>query len=133
MCGSAVESIRQRLRQYPDLRIEETPDSVTVFPVSEDGFTVSIHEHDEENYTVSFSGWHEEFDSAAETVSCFFFGLSDQCRLRVLSRGSFDYRWFVQCRRDAVWQDDSETGLLLFPFWLRRRERYLQNHVTQVI
>ena len=96
------------------------------------GFPVRLDERGS-SYTVSFAGWHEEFDSQAEALSCFAFGLSEACRLRVLSRGSFDYRWIVQHFKDGDWHDDSETGLLVFPFWLRPQERYLQNHVTPVI
>ena len=129
---SAIEAIREKLQRYPQLRAEETANSITVEPQQSDGFPVRLDEHGG-GYTVSFTGWHEEFDTESEALNCFAFGLSESCRLRVLSRGSFDYHWTVQHLRDGAWHDDSETGLLFFPFWLRRRERYLQNHVTPVL
>jgi hypothetical protein len=129
---SAIEAIREKLPRYPELRAAETASSITVQPQQSNGFPVRLDEYSR-GFTVSFAGWHEEFDSASEALNCFAFGLSESCRLRVLSRGSFDYRWTVQHFRDGAWHDDSETGLLVFPFWLHRRERYLQNHVTPVI
>ena len=129
---SAIEAIREKLQRYPQLRAEETATSITVEPQQSDGFPVRLDEHGR-GYTVSFAGWHEEFDTESEALNCFAFGLSESCRLRVLGRGSFDYHWTVQHLRDGAWHDDSKTGLLFFPFWLRRRERYLQNHVTLVI
>lgn len=129
---SAVEQIRQRLQRYPHVQVTGTPTAITALPVSADGFPVTFDEHGD-RYTVSFAGWHEEFDSQEEALSCFAFGLSEACRLRVLTRGSSAYRWIVQHFKDGHWHDDSETGLLVFPFWRRRHERYLQNHVTPVI
>ena len=129
---SAIEAIREKLRRYPHVRAEDTGSSITVPPQSPDGFPVRLDQHSH-GFTVSFLGWHEEFDSQDEALACFAFGLSEACRLRVFSRGSFDYRWIVQYWKDGSWHDDWETGLLVFPFWLRRHERYLHNHVTPVI
>ncbi len=124
---TAVEAILRRLREYPELCTDQTPDSVSVHPVSPTGFTVSLYQHSS-GYSVSFEGWHEEFQTEEDALNCFAFGLSDECRLRVLSRGGFDYRWILQFLEDGEWHDESETGLLLFPFWRRREERILQNH-----
>ena len=124
----ALQEAEQQL-QRGGVRCERTAESVRYVPANADGFEVVLSRGDRE-FTVSFAGWHEPFDTPEEALRCFMFGLSDRCRLRVLSRGSFDYRWTVQARRDGRWEDDSETGLLVFPFWLRRRERYLQNHAV---
>lgn len=64
-----------------------------------------------------------------DALSCFAFGLSDECRLRVLSRGSCDYRWILQQQVHGLWHDESETGLVFYPFWRRSRERFLQNGI----
>ena len=127
----AIAAIREKLQRYPQLRYDDTAHSITVHPSTPDGFPVSLYVRGD-RYTVHFAGWHEEFDSESEALNCFAFGLSEQCRLRVSSRGSCDYRWTVQHCRDGAWRDDSEAGLILFPFWLRRSERYLQNHSTKV-
>jgi hypothetical protein len=125
---TAVETIRAKLKRYPQLRYEQTPDSITIFSESNEGFQVSLFQ-DGSRFVVAFDGWHEHFESESEALNCFVFGLSEECRVRVTSRGSFDYRWTVQYLLNGSWHDDSETGLLLFPFWRRRHERYLQNRV----
>src|SRR5688572_22777878 len=108
---SAADAIRDKLRSYPQLRFEESADCITVPTATPDGFPVSLQQHGS-HYTVSFAAWHEEFDSELEALNCFAFGLSEECRLRVESRGSFDYRWTVQHYRDGGWHDDSQTGLI---------------------
>ena len=125
---TAVEQLRAKLERYPQLHYERTPHSITVFSESEGAFRVSLLE-EAGSFLVAFDGWHEHFKSESEALKCFAFGLSEECRLRVTSRGSFDYRWTVQYSLNGSWHDDSETGLLLFPFWRRRHERYLQNRV----
>ena len=127
----AIKTIRRKLQRYPELRYDETSDSIIVHPPSSEGFAVALYQRDGA-YTVSFAGWHEEFNSEGEVLNCFAFGLSEECRLRVLSRGRWDYRWIVQHIVEGAWQDESETGLIFFPFWLPRRERILQNHAIKV-
>ena len=124
----ALHEAEQQL-QSRGIAFERAGESIRYVPPDASGFE-AVLSHGDDEFIVSFAGWHEHFDSADEALRCFMFGLSRRCRLRVLSRGSFDYRWFVQARREDGWVDDSETGLLLFPFWLRRRERYLQNDVV---
>jgi hypothetical protein len=129
MVMNVIESIRQKLQRYPEMRFDETPASMTVHPLTPYGFPVGLYKHGN-GFTVNFAGWHEEFASETEAIKCFEFGLSEQCRLRVFSRGAFDYRWIVEHLRDGAWQADTETGLLFFPFWLRRKARVLQNHLA---
>lgn len=126
----AIEAIRAKLQEHPRLRWEEKRDSITVPAISPDGFAVSFHEH-QDGFVVSYAKWHEEFESEEEALACFWFGLSDECRLHVISRGSFDYRWTVQTLADGTWRNASETGLFFFPFWRRARERFLQNHLIE--
>ena len=82
-------------------------------------------------YTVAFDGWHEEFSDEPTALDCFFFGLSERCRLKVFQRGSVVYKWVVQHWTARGWVTDSETGLILFPFWRRRKELYLPNPVIK--
>jgi hypothetical protein len=127
---SAIATIRAKLRNYPQLRYEQTPASITITPESPDGFPVSLH-LEGRDFVVGFGGWHEHFKDEGEALDCFAFGLSDQCRLRVTSRGGADYRWTVQHLVDGNWRDYSETGLLFFPFWWRRSERFHRNCVIR--
>ena len=129
---SAIETIRAKLQSYPNLHYEHTASSITVSPESPDGFSVSFYDEGA-RFVVSFGGWHEHFDSESEALNCFAFGLSDQCRLRVESRGSTDYRWSVQHLVDGSWCDESQTGLLFFPFWRHRSERFHQNRIIHTV
>ena len=76
---------------------------------------------------MGFDGWHEHFDTEEEALNCFEFGLSGNCRLKVVYRGSFAHRWTLESKTDSGWREDSTTGLLVFPFWRRRRAVYLTN------
>lgn len=122
-----IKELTDKIEQnFPDARYESDQSSLTVFPADEDGFTVSLVS-DSDHYTVFFNGWHEDFESAEETTTIFGLGLSNECRLREYRRGDFAYKWTVEFLEDGQWEEQSTTGLLLFPFWRRSQVRYLQN------
>ncbi len=123
-----IDEIMTRLRKYPDVKYESTASSITVLPSSDTGFNVSL-EVGPSRYTVSFNGWHEDFEDAFEALDCFAFGLSDECRLKEYRRGNAAYRWTVESKHNGQWVADSETGLFLFPFWKRAEVVYLQNNL----
>ena len=109
------------------IKYEEKADAITILPSSETGFPVTFNAG--KNYfMVSLKGWHEEFLNEEEALNCVMFGLSDQCRLKVFSTGQFEYKWIVEYKRDNAWIDESETGLLLFPFWKKKNVKYYQNN-----
>ena len=122
-----IEEIKRRLSKYPDVRMESDASSVTVLPVSAEGFSVALTENLGNGYTVSFEGWHEEFEDAEEAMNVFALGLSDECRLREYRRGRFPYKWTVEFWEDGQWMERSTTGLIFFPFWLKSEVRCLQN------
>ncbi len=123
-----IEEIKTRLRKYPHIKYETSASSITVLPGSDKGFKVGF-EGGPGHYLVFFNGWHEEFTDADEALNCFVFGLSDECRLKEHRRGGFAYRWTVESKLKDEWVADSETGLLLFPFWKRAEVVYLQNNL----
>ncbi len=124
---SVVQTIADRLREHhPALSTRVEGDTITVEPLDEQGFTVSLYAADG-SYTVGFDGWHEHFDSEGEALNCFAFGLSGDCRLKIVYRGSFAHRWTVEFKTDAGWEEDSTTGLLVYPFWRRPRVVYRTN------
>jgi hypothetical protein len=125
---NAIEKIKERLREYPEVVYEVGPSSISVLPTSNDGFKVGL-EVTQSHYTVSFNGWHEDFKTEEEALDCFAFGLSNECRLKECRRGRFAYRWIVESRKNGTWVADSETGLFLFPFWASKEVRYLQNSI----
>jgi hypothetical protein len=101
--------------------------SVAVLPRSATGFVVSIVAGRGE-YVVSFDGWHDHFASGEEALRCFAFGMSTRCRLRVTMRGGRACAWQVESADGrGGWCADSETGLLLAPWWARKTTVYLQN------
>jgi hypothetical protein len=126
---NVIEQIIEKLRKYPHLAYEIGKSSITVKPTSNQGFTVSL-ETTGSKHTVFFNGWHEDFQVQEEALDCFAFGLSDECRLQECRRGSFAYRWTVESKHNGEWVADSETGLLLFPFWKTKTVRYLQNDLN---
>lgn len=123
---SAISQIVEKLKNYPELNYEQSESFISVNPPN--GFNVWFTEN-ENSFTVGFAGWHEDFSQAEEALNCFAFGLSGECRLKVYKRGSSEYKWIVQAFRENEWHDDSETGLLFFPFWRKKQVFILQNAV----
>jgi hypothetical protein len=123
---SVISLIVQKLKMYPELDFVKDKSSISVTPSG--GFTVWLTENDN-NITVGFNGWHEEFTEQEEALDYFAFGLGSECRLKVYSRGTTEYKWVVQMLNDKKWFDGHETSLLFFPFWRKKQITYLQNGV----
>jgi hypothetical protein len=126
-----IEEIIGRLQSYPDAKFERDAGSISVLPNSSDGFTVSLSVN-QDSYTVSFNGWHEDFQDEEEALNCFAFGLSSECRLKEYRRGNVACKWTVESKENGEWVEDSTTGLLLSPFWMKKKIRYLQNTLINV-
>ena len=112
--------VREKLAPYPNARIEETSEALTVLPSRPTGFPVSLRRVDV-RYQVSFEGWHEDFNAEDEAIACFGFGLSNRCRLAITFRGASPVQWTVESLRDGTWSPDSTTSLLFTPFWRAKR------------
>jgi hypothetical protein len=121
-----IKEIEAKLQSYPDAEVEIDGNSISVLPNSSDGFTVSLMVN-QDSYTVSFNGWHEDFQDKDAALDCFAFGLSSDCRLKEYLHGSVACKWTVESKENGEWVEDSTTGLLLFPFWTKKKTRYLQN------
>ena len=123
-----LEKIREKLSAHPELLVRDEGESLTITASQPHGFDVSFAQ-DDDGYVVSFGPWHEHFSQsdADSALECFAFGLSENSRLRVHSRGGVDYRWTLEALEDGSWRTYSTTCLLLFPYWRRRNVRYLQN------
>ncbi len=104
---------------------EQIPDGLRVPAASDKGFDASVRFEDH-GCRVELGGWHEDFESYDDGCNCFVWALSSACRLAVTRRG-FDHKWTLQSKHRGSWQDDSTTGMLFFPYFLRGRTRYLQN------
>jgi hypothetical protein len=125
---NVIEETKAKLQEHPRAKFEIDSNSISVFPTSDSGFTVGLTVN-QDLYTVSFDGWHENFRNEEEALSCFGFGLSSDCRLKEYRRGTFIYKWVVESKKNGEWAEDSGTGLLLFPFWGKKEVRYLQNNL----
>lgn len=128
--SNVIEEVKNRLVKYPSVRYDADDSQITIHPHDSEGFTVSLSRQ-KTGFTVAFDGWHEEFDSGTEALECLAFGLSSDCRLRIECRGKMPIRWTVEFLEDGKWREESTTGLLLFPFWRRRRVVYRQNALIQ--
>jgi len=105
---------------------EERPESVQMFARE---LEIAIRAVTEDEFIVSFDGWHEHFKSQVDALNCFALGLTDQCRLKVFRRGRTDYRWTLEYRTEGGWKEDSTTGFLFFPFWRKCEILYRQNAI----
>ena len=127
---SIIEEIRKKLEKYPEIKYEGGENSISIFPSDEEGFTILVEESPF-SYTVAFDGWHESFESKEEALNCVGFGLSDSCRLKTIYRGETPQKWVVEFKENGEWVMDSETGRFIFPFWLKSRVVYKQNHLIK--
>lgn len=124
------EKIKTKTAKYPGLLCKVEGNTLSISPKTATGFTVRITVNDP-GFTVSYDGWHEEFEHEDDALNCFAFGLSDACRLKVVKRGKTDCIWIVESKNGTEWQEDSRTGLVFFPFWKKKSVEYRQNTVTR--
>ena len=121
-----IKEIKKKLSNYPELKWKSENSTISVSPPG--GFTVWLTDS-EDHCTVGYNEWHEEFTDKEQALNCFAFGLSDHCRLKVYSRGRFEYKWTMEAFENNNWVSYSSTALLLSPFWRKKRITYLQNNV----
>ena len=128
----AIERLKAKLAGYPHIAYTESAGSIAVDPQIPSGFKVSLHAISDGCY-VEFDKWHETIESVDEAIDLFGFGLSKACRLAITYRGFMASKWVVESlQQDGRWVPVSEMGLLVFPFWLRKRVQYRQNDIIPV-
>ena len=130
----ALDKLREKLAAHPQITVRDEGREITVLAICKDGFDVAFSA-DDTGFTVCLGPWHEHFEPADEqsALEYFAFGLSGEARLRVKSKGGEDYSWTLEALEDGEWRSYSTTALFFFPYWRRRRVRYLQNvALTQV-
>ena len=123
---NCINEIKKKLENYPELKWELENSTISVSPKG--GFTVWLTES-EEDCTVGYNGWHEEFSDKEQALQCFAFGLSEKCRLKVFSRGNTEYKWVMEAFESGNWVSYSTTALLFVPFWRKKKITYLKNNV----
>jgi hypothetical protein len=122
--------IKKRLTTYPQLRFRESANEIVVLVPEEKGFDVGLTYTGSE-YVVSWDEWHDHFADRDEALEWFARGLADEFRLRLEYRGKRPWRFVVEQKTDSAWHPVRETGSIFFPFWLKRRIEYRQNHIIR--
>jgi hypothetical protein len=139
----AIAKIKELLKPFPNLKVDEDAFGFSVLPANESGFVVSIREN-QSDCTVYFIEklfpdvltkgwcWHEEYDEK-NAIFAFLHGLTRVARLRVTSRGKVDCSFALEINRDENWLRVTEISR---PFlWQPRGEpsiRYLQNDLISI-
>ena len=127
-----IAKVREKLRRFPDARIEETETSITVRPPTHQGFPVGLYVR-EDHFEVYCEGWHEYFEDEEEAIRCFGFALSTACRLAVTLRGASATSWTLEYRDGDGWQPTSLTALIFVPFWRKKRVVYRYNSLLEAV
>ncbi len=125
-----IEEIKERISKYDDVATYFGENYASVKPLHPNSFEVRI-DVTPECFIISFEGWHEEFENYDEALENFAFGLSNQCRLKVSIRGNTEYRWELESLDKNTWMFEAETGLFFFPFWRKKKIKYLQNSLIK--
>lgn len=129
-----IEEIKIVLDNYPHLDVEETPNSITVYPYDYNGFKVSLKIR-KNGYILSYGHWHEylpKSDTGAKVVAGLFkFGLSDSCKLTVYRKGEIDCKCKLSYKdqKSEQWQIVATQKLSIYPFWEKNQVKYLQNNI----
>ena len=110
------ETILTKLDRYTGFDVDIGETHIIVTCQNPYSFEVSIYE-DGGEFQVGFAGWHEHFDAEEDALNCFAFGLSQECRLKIVKRGKMECSWTLQSRENGAWIDDTTTGLIIIPFW----------------
>ncbi|MGZ2259049.1 hypothetical protein [Roseobacter sp. A03A-229] len=119
-------AILSKLDEYCGFDLDTSDHHIIVSCKNSESFDVSFHAFGEE-FQVGFDGWHEHFEAEEGALNCFAFGLSEECRLKVIKRGAMDCSWTAQAWQDEQWIDDTTTGLIFVPFWRPKQIEYRRN------
>jgi hypothetical protein len=122
-----TDEILKILEKCPQIQCERGEDSVRVHPTTPEGFEVVIEQIWESHYSVFYGGWHEDFHTLEEALGCFFFGLSNRCRLKVQSKHGNPFRWTVEHWDDPSWRERSTKATWSHRFLTPTVTTYLQN------
>lgn len=131
--NKTINEIINRLKKYQEADFELDSDSIIVHPKNKNGFPVVLIDNGKGNFTVEYDFWHEEFKSEEEAISCFGYGLSNECRLKVKKRGNKRIKWTLQFDNNGNWEDESTVAIFDFRFWKKSEYEFLQNDLIKNI
>ena len=126
--SQVLQQLKEKLASYPEVKFEVHDSFIQISKPNDGGFPIGLHV-DPEEFTVTFADWHGHFDTDCEALDFVGFGLSNSCRLKIVSRGGTPYKWVVQSCDGTEWHSEYATGSFFFKFWLPKTEIFLQNTV----
>jgi hypothetical protein len=125
--------VREMLARRDDVRWEEQPGGLFVYPPAPTGYWLVAVEGGD-GPEVHIAAWHDHFSSEEAALEWFAFALRGEgLRVRVTSAGAFDYAWQLQILHGGQWKARSTTMRIPLPFWRQRHVRFLQNSAADVV
>ncbi len=122
--------VKEKLEELHEVSYRVEGNIITVFPKNNYGFEVSFVAL-ENKYYVYYNSWHQEFRNEEDAISCFAFGLTNRCRLKINSRGKRDYKWVLEYEDRGEWKEYSKTMGFDIQFWKKTDVRYLTNNILR--
>ena len=129
-----IKRIKEEFKVYDKIIFEEKDESIILKTQEKNGFDISIF-IDESECTVYYEGWHEHFqiNDEYDILECIRFGLSDKCRIKIISRRSSDCTWILEAFETNKWIPYNSTGLIFCCWWCKKHIRYLSNKIISEI
>lgn len=129
--NTTIWKIKEKIISHNEIKIiEENENSITVKPDGERTFPITVI-FKENKFFVYFKGWHQGFNTEEEALDVFAFGLSEDCRLKVISSKDIEYKWIVEFKEKGKWLENSEVNIGMFPFWQKKEIKFYQNKVIK--
>ena len=121
-----ILAIRERFEAREHVKFEEGDGWIRYVPEADGGFAVEFR-YAEDGFVVSIDEWREKFTEGTTALNHFAFGLSDQCRVKIVTKARKPIRREVQAQRDGKWAVVYERRSRIYQYWRLARVRYLQN------
>lgn len=121
------EDLLEKLKSCNHAQYETGQHFIRIFPTARLGFSVMIEWIWDTHFTVFLDGWHQDFDSYEEAVSCFVRAVAGGYRLKARRKGGSPFRWTVEYWDGSRWVEHSTMTNLFYPFWKPTTTNYLRN------
>ncbi len=127
--GALFERIIALLNQYPAIRYRIQDNYLHVYAADAHGFPISVAQLKDGSCIIMFHLWFEVLTDEAYIFQLVQFGLSDNCRLRLIKTDREALIWTLQYKMERQWFDMSSQTTLYLPLGDEdKTEEYFQNH-----
>ena len=128
-----LELAEGMLRQFPELSCRNDGTTVTADAATAEGFSVWLSTKTSDGeISVGFDGWYMPFDDVFAALNCLAFGLTKNCRLKVIKRGANASSYVAEFKDGSGWSSFGvSTHYPQFRFWKKKRSEYLTNDVIK--